>query len=290
MPEQDLSHAPPAAGHFIDAHVHVWTDDVDRYPLAAGFNKSNMNPLRFTPADLLELCIPLGVDRVVLIQMNFYGVDNSYMIDCMRQHPGVFAGIAQIDEHGVDPAAEMRRLKGRGVRGLRIVPPRRGAQDWLDGPGMRTMWTTAAQERMAICPLIDAEDLPAVDRMCQLHPETPVVIDHCARIGGDGQFREPHVQSLCNFARHRHVYVKLSAHYFLGAKRPPYTDLLPFFQRLVDAFGPERLMWATDCPYQVQPPHTYAVSLELIRDRFTSASTSDRQWILQRTAESLFFG
>jgi predicted TIM-barrel fold metal-dependent hydrolase len=110
MPELDPKHAPPAAGHFVDAHVHVWTDDFDRYPLAAGFSKDKIVPRRFTAADLLALCVPLGVDRVVLIQMNFYGFDNSYMLDCIGQHPGVFAGIAQIDEHGGDPAAEMRRL------------------------------------------------------------------------------------------------------------------------------------------------------------------------------------
>ena len=37
----------------------------------------------------------------------------------------------------------------------------------------------------------------------------------------------------------RHTYVKLSAFYHLGAKRPPYTDVLPMLRRLVDAFGAE---------------------------------------------------
>ena len=109
-----------AAGSYIDAHVHVWTDDFDRYPLAAGFSKDQMHPPTFTPDELLALSKPLGVSRIVLIQMNFYGFDNSYMLDCMRKYPGVFSGIAQVDEHGANPAAEMRRLKGLGVHGVRI--------------------------------------------------------------------------------------------------------------------------------------------------------------------------
>ncbi len=278
-----------AANNYIDAHVHVWTDDFERYPLAAGFSKDQMRPPTFTPDELLALSKPLGVRRIVLIQMNVYGFDNSYMLDCMRQHPGVFSGIAQVDEHGAGPACEMKRLKGLGVRGIRIIPPRRGMHDWLDGPGMHAMWTAAAEERLAMCPLIDADDLPAVDRMCGAFPDTAVVIDHCARIGGDGQFRESDIQRLCNLARHRQVYVKLSAFYFLGAKQPPYTDVLPMIRRLVDSFGPQRLMWASDSPFQVEPPHTYEASLELIRDRLDSVSVSDRQWILQRTAASLFF-
>ena len=278
-----------SADGYIDAHVHVWTDDFDRYPLAAGFAKDQMRPPTFTPDELLALSQPLGVSRIVLIQMNFYGFDNSYMLDCMRKYPAVFSGIAQVDEHGADPAAEMRRLKTLGVRGVRIIPPRRGAHGWLDGTGMRAMWTTAAAERLAMCPLIDADDLPAIDHICRAFPDTPVVIDHCARIGGDGQFREPDVRKLCDLAKHRHTHVKLSAFYHLGAKRPPYADLLPMIRRLVDAFGPKRLMWATDCPFQLQSPHGYRVSLELIRDRLDFVSPSDRQWMLGRTAASLFF-
>jgi predicted TIM-barrel fold metal-dependent hydrolase len=277
------------ASDYIDAHVHVWTPDVERYPLAAGFSKDQMSPPSFTPDELLALSKPLGVSRIVLIQMNFYGFDNSYMLDCMRKYPGVFSGIAQVDEQGADPAAEMRRLKELGIRGVRIRPPRRGAQGWLDSAGMTSMWAAAANDRIAMCPLIDPDDLPALDRMCRKFPDTPVVIDHFARIGGDGQFRETDMRQLCDVAKHRHTYVKLSAFYFLGAKRPPYTDVLPMIRRLIDAFGPQRLMWATDSPFQVQSPHSYQASLELIRDRLDSVSQSDRQWILERTAESLFF-
>ena len=29
---------------FIDAHVHVWSDDTAHYPLAAGWKKEDMQP------------------------------------------------------------------------------------------------------------------------------------------------------------------------------------------------------------------------------------------------------
>jgi predicted TIM-barrel fold metal-dependent hydrolase len=267
----------------------VWTDDLEQYPLAAGFKKEQMQPPRFTPDELLALARPLGINRIVLIQMNFYGFDNSYMLDTMRRHSGVFSGIAQVDDQGPGPACEMKRLKGQGVRGVRIRPPQRGAKGWLDGAGMKSMWAAAADEQIAICPLIDVDELPAIDRMCGAYPETTAVIDHFARIGGDGQFRDGDIKLLCSLARHRNVYVKLSAFYYLGTKKPPYTDVLPMIRRLVDTFGPQRLMWASDNPYQVQPPHTYEASLALIRDRADFLSSQDRQWILERTAAKLFF-
>jgi predicted TIM-barrel fold metal-dependent hydrolase len=289
MSKKNYAFPQPPASDYIDAHVHVWTDDVEHYSLAPGFINAQMTPPSFTPDELLVLARPVNVTRIVLIQMVFYGFDNSFMLDCMRQYPGVFSGIALVDEHGANPVAEMERLKDQGVRGVRIVPPQRGAHGWLDGPGMRAMWTAAAEQRLAMCLLIDADDLPAIDRMCRAFPETPVVIDHCARIGGDGTFRESDVQQLCSFAKHQHVYIKLSAFYFLGAKQPPYADVLPMIRRLMEVFGPERLMWATDSPFQVEPPHSYHASLELIRDRLEFASQYDREWILGRTAASLFF-
>jgi predicted TIM-barrel fold metal-dependent hydrolase len=288
MSEPNPTSSLSPAGGYIDAHVHVWTPDVERYPLAPGWSTSQMSPRSFTPQELLALARPAGVDRVVLIQMIFYGYDNSYMLDCMRQFPGVLSGVAQIDEHGADPPAEMRRLRRHGVRGVRIFPPRRGVADWLDGAGMRAMWQTAAADGLAMCPLIDADDLPAVDRMCRAFPDTAVVIDHCARIGGDGQFRDADLSRLCQFARHKRVYVKLSAFYFLGTKRPPYDDVSPMARRLLDAFGPERLMWATDCPFQAQPPHSYEASLALIRDRL-ELSACDKWRLLRGTAEETFF-
>jgi hypothetical protein len=48
-------------------------------------------------------------------------------------------------------------------------------------------------------------------------------------------------------------------------------------------------MWATDCPYQVQQGHTYSGSIELVRDRLDFLSDADRQWLLKKTAERVFF-
>ena len=155
---------------------------------------------------------------------------------------------------------------------------------------MKKMWACAADESMAICPLINPEYLPSVDEMCQRYPETTVVIDHFARIGVDGTIREKDVDALCRLARHRNTYVKLSAFYALGKKAAPYTDLGSMIHQLAHAFGTNRLMWATDCPYQVQQGHTYHDSIDLIRYKLDFLTDRDRSWILRNTAEKVFFG
>ena len=125
--------------------------------------------------------------------------------------------------------------------------------------------------------------------MAEQYPDTTVVVDHFARIGVDGMVRDSDVDALCGLARHKNMHVKLSAFYALGKKQSPYTDLGPMIQKLVNAFGSQRLMWATDCPYQVQGSHTYADSIALIRDKLPFLSDEDRSWILSKTAEKVFF-
>jgi predicted TIM-barrel fold metal-dependent hydrolase len=187
------------------------------------------------------------------------------------------------------PRETMLELARRGVRGFRIRPAGRPAEGWLDGDGMAAMWKCGAEEGLAMCPLIDPEYLPAVDRMCAKFPDTPVVVDHFARIGVDGVFRNADLDNLCRLARHNSAHVKVSAFYALGKKEAPYLDLGPMIRRVLDAFGPERLMWASDGPFQVMKGHTYKDSIELIRSRLGFLTPTDRDWLLRKTAERVFF-
>ena len=83
--------------------------------------------------------------------------------------------------------------------------------------------------------------------------------------------------------------VKVSAFYALGSKQPPYEDLAALIRPVWTAFGAERLMWASDCPYQVQGEHTYEASVALVRDRLDFLSGADRDRILGGTAAEFFF-
>jgi predicted TIM-barrel fold metal-dependent hydrolase len=274
---------------YIDAHSHVWSPDVERWPLVNGQTRADLKPLNFTPEELLAVAEAEGVGRVVLIQHSGYHLwDNSYLIDCAARMPGRFSIVGMIDDRGPAPGEKLRELLPKGVRGLRITPRIYG-EKWLEGPGMEAMWKTGAETGQAMCCLIDVSQLARVSEMCRRHPQTPVVIDHFARVGVDGTIRDGDVAALCDLAQHKRVSVKLSAYYALGKKEPPYLDLLPMVRRVLDAFGVERCMWASDAPYQVQPPHTYAASIGLIRDRLDGISAGDTEWLLRKTAERVFF-
>ena len=286
---EDKPAAEPSKSGHIDAHVHVWTPNTDRYPLAADYRRDQMKPPSFTPQQLFSHAHPQGVRRITLIQMSFYGFDNSYMLEMMHRHAGVFSGVAVIDEQVKRPQDTMRDLAKQGVRGFRIYPRAKPIDRWLSRPGMAAMWQCGAEEGLAMCHLVNPSALSDIDRMCHKFPRTPVVIDHFSRIGADGVIRPKDVQALCDLAKHKSTSVKVSAFYALGKKKAPYLDLIPMIRRLLDAYGPERLMWASDGPYQVVDGHNYRDSVELVTEKIDFLSDGDRQWLMEKTAEKVFF-
>ena len=281
---------------FIDAHVHVWTPDTAHYPLAAGFKKADMKPPSFTPEQLLEHTRPAGVDRINLIQMSFYGFDNKYMLDMIALHKGVFSGTAVIDPAGKEPERLMGELAKKRVRAFRVYPGLErgvkpnagGGEGWLKAAGYGRMFAAAARNNQAISCLINPDALPDLARMCRKYPDTPVIIDHLCRIGADGTIRDRDVNALCGMAVHKKIMIKVGAFYALGKKRPPYTDLAPLIRRVVKAFGPERCMWESDCPFQVDRDR-YQDSIDLVRKHLDFLSAADRDWLLRKTAERFFF-
>ena len=108
------------AGQFIDAHVHVWSPDTKAYPLAAGFSPKDMKPASFTPEELFKHCKPAGVGRIALIQMSFYGFDNSYVTDSVKAHPERFTGVFSVDV--LVPDAPQWRYQHKMGEGLAWYP------------------------------------------------------------------------------------------------------------------------------------------------------------------------
>lgn len=302
MPLWAPGHTQGAHMGFIDAHVHVWTDDTNHYPLGPGWKPEDMQPRRFTPEDLFKHTKPNGVERVVLIQMSYYtpkvmsrekvnGFDNSYMLNMIALHKGVFTGTAVIDPLAADPDRLMTEMAKQRVRAFRILPrlSKLPPARWLEPAGYAKMFAAGANNNQAMSCLIDPDALPELDRMCRTFPETPVIIDHLCRIGASGTVQEKDVAALCAMAKHPRVLVKVGAFYALGKKKPPYTDLAPLIQRVIKAFGAKRCMWESDCPFQVQGEHTYAASLDLVRKGLDFLKDEEREWLLRRTAEEFFF-
>ena len=110
------------------------------------------------------------------------------------------------------------------------------------------MWKTGAATRQAMCLLIDASDLPATDQMCERHPDTPVVIDHFARISCAEGLDAPAFKALLRLVGRDNCWAKLMGPYFVSDVVPSFADIAPFAQKMI-ATAPDRMLWGSDWPH-----------------------------------------
>ena len=75
-----------------------------------------------------------------------------------------------------------------------------------------------------------------------------MVIDHYGHVDFNDK---KEVEFLWRLSQLENVYLKISKYYGNGKKQVPYLDMLPFFKQVLERFGSERLMWGSDCPYQI---------------------------------------
>ena len=290
----------PFHGRIVDAHAHIWSADTEKYPLAPGFTKDQLWYSSYSAEELLADALPVGINRINLIQMTWYASDHAYILDAIQRYPGHFVGTgvlaAVTDIEGPQPDHAMVALSKGGiyafrVRGKSTRPFDIGDGDrWLGHPGYRKMFKAGAEHNLALSFLHTPSDLPEIGRMCTLYPETPVILDHFSIVRmEEGRFIEEEVQALLGMSKHKQVMVKLGAFYGLGKKTAPYTDMLPLIRRVVDAFGPERCMWESDAPKQDKDGHTFRAAIDVIRKHANFLSESDKENILIKTAENFFF-
>lgn len=62
----------------------------------------------------------------------------------------------------------------------------------------------------------------------------------------------------------------------LGQKTP-YSERILGIKQLFESFGPEKLMWGSNSPFQLENGNTYEASISLVRERLNFISDTDKE-------------
>src|SRR5688572_2002058 len=107
-----LGAAPLAAASrspVIDTHMHVWTNDTQRFPFAHPYDAKFKPPaLAGTVEMLLAEMDSHAIDQAVLVQVIYYGWDNRYVAECLKRHPRRFRAQGLIDPTDVNVADRLQ--------------------------------------------------------------------------------------------------------------------------------------------------------------------------------------
>jgi predicted TIM-barrel fold metal-dependent hydrolase len=264
----------------LDSHVHVWKHD-PKYPFAPG---AKVPARDATPEMLLALMKANGVSKTVIIQVIHYKYDNRYALDVLRQYPNTFRGVCRVDPLDAAAPDHLSSWTEQGFHGVRISPSGDASGDWFRGPLMPPLWKRCQELKVPMTVLAPITRMPDVVPLMDRTPDLTVVIDHMA----DCPIDQPEqLEKLIALKRYPNVFVKISHTWSISKQAYPWLDAQQYVKRLYDAYGPQRLMWATDWPI-LETWTTYDKALAVVRDEMKFLNAEDKQWMLSKTVESVW--
>lgn len=272
--------ARAAAPVAVDSHAHVF---LQRLPLASA--RRYAPAFDATPAQYLGLLDAHGITHGVLVQPSFLGNDNRFLLDTLRAHPGRLRGVVMTASAADEK--ELASLDAAGVVGVRLNLVGQPLPD-LGTPGWQTFLARLKALDWHLELHREAADLPAL-LDAALPAGCRIVVDHFGRPHAAQADGDPGFAALLRRAASGRVWVKLSAAY-RNARGVPQADAQgarACARALLEAFGPERLVWGSDWPHtQHQDQADYARSLGALADWVPDAA--QRRRILGETAAELF--
>ena len=236
----------------VDAHHHVWDLSVRDQAWLAG---EPFAPIRrsFGVGDLRPHAAAAGVAATVLVQTVALPEETPEMLRTAAAEDLVAAVTGWVDLTAPSVEDDLAALRG-GIGGSYLRAVRHLVQDepdpdWLDRLDVRRGLKAVADAGLGYELLVKPPQLPAALRVVTELPEVEFVLDHCAKpYIADGVLR-PWADQLRELAGHENITCKLSG-LVTEADWAAWTPehLRPYVDVVVDAFGPDRLMFGSDWP------------------------------------------
>lgn len=278
----------------IDAHAHVISADISRYPPGAPSGEINPdyfdNPM--TIERLLSEMDSAGVQKAVLVQRgSIYGYDSSYVCDSASRFPDRLVAVCSIDATNPDCAKDVQHwIVERQASGIRLMELLKGTDiSWLDSPLAREAWKAAAELNAPVCvhffPWNRVEGFHRLHSILSDIPGLTVVIDHLGAINSDAEGPDYGVDELLeSVAGFDGVNIKFTT-IPLGRLKQAGKDPKPIIRRVLDLFGSERMMWGSDI---TQSAGSYDYMVEIGREAVGMLSSNQQDHILSGTTMRVY--
>jgi L-fuconolactonase len=271
----------------VDAHHHVWDLSVRDQDWITG---PQLAPLRrnFLLPDLLQETAAAGVTASVVVQTVTVADETPELLALAEAHELIAGVVGWTDLTAPAVADELARLRslpgGPALVGIRHQVQSEPDPEWLLRKDVSRGLAALASSGLAYDLVITPSQLPAATRAAAIHPGLTFVLDHLAKplIASGGL--EPWASHLRALAALPNVVCKLSG-MVVEADWTHWqvSDLRPYAEAALSAFGPSRLMYGSDWPV-CNLASTYPEVLEVARELTSSLSAAERESIFSGTA------
>ena len=278
----------------VDAHLHVFTAVSDRYP--RDVHELYPADLEATAEELLSEMERAGVDKAVLVPLSYH---DDYVRDCLERFPGRFAAVGVQRPGSVDVDEYRGRRERAHLQGLRLFAlgsaPAARAEEVETFPLLRELarhgdklWFYGGREQMELLELVldELPELTVALNHLGFWPG-PLLVDEHGRPRFDVAYTPEGLEAVQRLARFPRVFVLCSGMYAFSTEPCPYDDLRPLTEAILDAYGPERLLLATDFPW-IRAEPGYAETIAAGKGHFDGLGDAERALIFGGNALGLF--
>ena len=274
----------------IDAHQHVWDLQRARYDWLG----PDLGPINRTITfdELQPSLVRAGVDATVLVEAADNVEDTQLMFDTAAAHPEVVGIVAYVplDRPG-EAEEQLDRLRTNsltvGVRNLIHTLP---DPDWLLGPEVDAGLGLLEEAGLAFDVVsVLPRHLELVPIISERHPELRMVIDHLSKPPIGLGSSQPWWDLMAEAAQNPLVYATVSGLYSATPDASSWTvgSLRPFFDRAMELFGPQRLMYGGDWPVSLIAGG-YDRVWEGLGELFDQLTVADRADVLGGTSARFY--
>jgi L-fuconolactonase len=295
VPDTPASPAPETESHqaeVIDAHHHLWDLSAHRQPWLE--SQPGLAPLLrdFAPADLEPLARAAGVTGTVVVQTVCEPGETPELLATAAASElisGVVGWTDLTSPAAPDLISAMGELPGAGkLAGIRHPVLAEPADDWLQRADVLRGLAAVAAADLPYDIVARPSQLPAAVATATALPQLTFVLDHLGNPDIGGQPEPAWASSVRRLAALPNTVCKLSG--ILGEPgeaRDGVAHLRPYYELVLEAFGPQRLMYGSDWPVSTLGS-SYAAVLSAARQLTAQLSPAEQAAIFCGTASRVY--
>jgi L-fuconolactonase len=246
----------------------------------------------FAPIELLvNQMDTYGVAKAVLVQ-HTGSFDNSYLFECAHRYENRFKVAALLDTQDKGKMKTLESLHKQGAAGLRML-----MKQSIDPA--EPVWKEAGNLGMVISVIGSSAQFASVEfkKLLDNCPKTQFCLEHLARRGKPGsEYDKPPYdgfKAALECARWPNTTIKVPGFGEI-VERPailprayPFDKFPPLFDMVKEAFGVQRMMWASDSPPN-SSREGYLNVLNGVRNYPAFQNGDDLEWIMGKSAAKLW--
>ena len=270
----------------IDAHHHLWRRSRGDY----GWLTADLAPLwrDFEPVDLTPLMAAGGVAGGILIQAAPTEAETAFLLGLASRTPAILGVVGWTDLAALDAPEAIDRLAGEpALKGLRPMLQDLPDDDFILRPEVEPALRAMEATGLRFEALVRPRQLPRLLVLRERHPDLPIILNHAGKPDIAGGACSPWAEDIQRLAADGITVCKLSG---LITEAGPDWDidrLRPYADLVIDAFGPDRVMWGSDWPVALLAG-SYAGWLDAARRLVARLTPDERAAIFGGTAASVY--